>query len=325
MKNIFKNSKDLFSQEIMSSFFQRNCLLYLKADKLISLKIFPKKRISKNILVLYKLYLEKDKKFFQRNIWGKTMEKDQFKLLEYLSKTKVKKYLPNYFEYITPLKFSLSEEIAGESTRNLERNFSFWKENIAEIGQILVEFKKINFPPKTLKVYAKGEEKKFLKSSLKEIRDYSPKVWEKYKNLGIFYIKNLFSHCWKNYAFSFSHFDFQPSNVFYDKKGKTLKIVDFDFSRKFCPVLSLANFWVHFYVMTRYHFPKEKVLPLCDKLLQPYCRKSQLKRNFLECFNLFKLRAIIDIAQMTAATFKKPTQKSQRVFEKLDELLKICL
>lgn len=315
--------KSLFSQKIMFHFFERNCQSFFKADKLISLKIFPKKRIARNVVILYELFLFKNGKKLQKNIWGKTMKENQFKLLKFLAKTRVSKYLPNYFKYLTPLKFSLSEEMARESVRTFEKNFSFWEKNIARIGQALSEFQKIEFPEETLQIYTKNEEKKFLQCSLKKIKSYSFIAWGKYKFLGASYIKNLFSQCWKNSLFSFSHFDFQPSNLFYDKKGKNLKVLDFDFARKFHPALDLANFWVHFYVMSRYYFSKEKTFHLCDKFLQPYLKKSKFKKNSLYCFDLFRLRAIIDIAQMTAAAFKKPSQKSKKVFEKLDEISKI--
>lgn len=77
-----------------------------------------------------------------------------------------------------------------------------------------------------------------------------------------------------------------------------------------------------------------KSLFLCDKLLRGFLDKFQKKkftpfrnRKFLTginvCFDVFKLRAVIDIAQITASAFKKPSQESQKVFEKLDEILKL--
>ncbi len=318
----------------MSRFFERNCRPYFKTDKLISLKISPKKIISKNIVVLYKITFLKNKKIFQRNVWGKTMGKNQFRLLNFLSQSGVSRYLPNYFGYMASLNFSLSEEVSGKAVRNLEKDFYFWKRNIAKFSQILFDFQELKIPNSLLKTYTKDEERRFVRDSFTKIKRYSSSVWKKYRVLENFYLEKLFSRCWKENFFSFSHFDFQPSNIFYDKKEKAIKVLDFDLSRNFHPALDLANFWVHFYLMSRYHFSKRKALFLCDKLLQGFLEKSQKKnfapfRNgkfltgFSVCFDVLKLRAVIDIAQITASAFKKPCQKSLKVFEKLNEILKL--
>lgn len=241
--NLFpKESKELFSQKTMSRFFERNCRPYFESDKLISLKISPKKRISKNIIVLYKLSLLKNKKIFQKNIWGKTMKENQFRLLNFLSQTEISRYLPDYFGYMASLDFSLSEETSGKPIRNFEKDFYFWKRNIAKFGQALFDFQKPKIPNDLLKTYTKNEERRFVRNFFKRIKKYSLSAWGKYKFLEKIYLKKLFSQCWKEKIFSFCHFGFQPGNVFYNEKEKDIKILDLDLSRNFHPALDLANF-----------------------------------------------------------------------------------
>lgn len=320
-----RESKTLFSQKIMSSFFKGKCQTYFGADKLVSLRIFPKKTLSGNILILYRLSLSKKRKKLSKDIWGKTIKERQLRLLKFFAKTKIGKYLPNYFEYLPSLKFSLSEDIGGKQIRLFEKNFSFWEKNISKFSQILGEFQKTKIPATFLKTYTINEEKKYIRDSLKKIRNYSPEEGKKYKELKNYYLKNSFPKCWTKKLFFFSHFDFQPSNIFYIERTKNFVLLDFDLAKKFHPAMDLANFWVHFYVMTRYHFSQKRVLWLCDKFLQPYFQKTKLKRGFPHCFSLFRLRTILDIAQITASVFKTPSEESQKVFDKLDELLKICL
>ena len=315
----------LFSQKIMNPFFLKRCQTYFGADKLISLRIFPKKTLSRNILILYRLSLSKKRKKLSKNIWGKTIKERQFRLLRFFAKTKIGKYSPNYFEYLPSLKFGFSEDIEGKQIRSFEKKFSFWEKNISKFSQILAEFQKTKIPATFLKTYTINEEKKYIRDSLKKIRNYSPEEGKKYKELKNYYLKNLFTRCWTKNFFSFCHFDFQPSNIFYIKRTKNFVLLDFDSSKKFHPAIDLANFWVHFYVMARYHFLQKKVFSLCDKFLQPYFQKTKLKKGFVDCFSLFRLRTILDIAQITASVFKRPSKESQKVFDKLDELLKICL
>ena len=262
------------------------------------------------------------------------MEKNQFRLLKFLSQTEAGRYLPDYFKYITSSNFSFSEEASGEPIRNFEKDFYFWKRNIAKFGQILFDFQKPKIPNSLLKAYTKNEEKRFVKNSFKRIKEYSLSVWRRYKFLEKIYLKKLFSLCWEEKIFSFCHFDFQPSNIFYDKKEKAIKVLDLDLSRNFHPALDLANFWVHFYLMSRYRFSRIKSLFLCGKLLEGFLEKFQKKSfgpfknqsfpaRFDICFDVFKLRTVIDIAQITAPVFKKPSRKSEKVFRKLEEILKL--
>jgi thiamine kinase-like enzyme len=320
-----QENKSLFSQKIMNSFFKRKCKIYFGADELVYLKIFPKKTLSKNILILYELSLLKKGKKFSKNIWGKTIKKNQFQLLKFLAGTKVGKYIPNYFGYLPSLKFAFSEDIKGKQVRVFEKKFSFWDKNISKIGQLLAEFQNKKIPATFLKIHTINEEKKCIQGWLQKIENYSPKEGKKYKKIKNYYIKNLSNKCWLKRYFSFNHFDFQASNIFYIKKTKSLALLDFDLSKKFHPATDLANFWVHFYIMARYHFSQKRVLSLCDKFLQTYLKKTKTKKDFTECFNLLRLRTILDIAQITASVFKKPSEESQKVFNKLNELLKICL
>lgn len=317
-----KEQKDLFSEDKMSGFFGKNCRLFFDADRLISTKIIPQKRIAKNIVILYKLLLSKNGKKFYKNVWGKTMERDQYELIDFLSKSEVKNHLPRYFEYLFPLKFSLSEEVEGKPIRKFEKKFSFWQKNVSKIGKLLAEFQNLKIPKKILKVYTKGEEKKHLQSSFEKIHNYSKLPGNRYRALGEFYFKQSFSQCWAKRYFSFNHFDFQPSNILYAKESDSFVVLDFDLAKKFSPALDLANFWVHVYVMLRYNFSKEKTLLICDKFLKSYLYYSKEEKKRIGCFDVFKMRAIIDIAQITADVFKKPSGESQKVFDKLDELLK---
>jgi thiamine kinase-like enzyme len=118
------------------------------------------------------------------------------------------------------------------------------------------------------------------------------------------------------------HFDFQPGNIFYGTKTEDFYLLDFDLCEKFHPAVDLANFLSHFYVMSRYHFPKTMV----ENLILSFIKSEAIKsKNWRKDINIFKLRSVIDIAQITAASFKKPSDDSRKVFEKLDELIKICL
>lgn len=325
MSFFLKKTKDLTSQKVMESFFKSKCLEYFGVKDLISLKIFPKKTLSGNILIFYKLSFFKKGKRFSKNIWGKTIKERQFNLLKFLAKTKVKRHIPNYFDYFPHLKFSLSEDIGGKSARLFEQNFSFWKRNLSKIAKVLVKFQEIEIPDVFLKSYSKNREKEFVRDVLEKIKSYSLRDVKKYEKIKNYYIKNLFSKCWKKNLFSFCHFDFQPSNTFYVKKTRNFVLLDFDLAKKFHPALDLANFWVHFYVMARYHFSQKKVLSLCDKFLRSYFKEIGFNKNLVSCFYLFRLRTILDIAKITSSVFGKPSKESQKVFDKLNELIKICL
>jgi tRNA A-37 threonylcarbamoyl transferase component Bud32 len=319
-----KKIEDLLSKEEMKYFFEKKVKDYFFAKKLISLKIFPKKTLSKNTLILYKLSLLKKNKKISKKIWGKTTKEGEFRLLNFFSKKEVGKYFPKCLEYFPSLKFCLFEDVEGKSIRFFRKNLSFWEKNISKISQILSKIQKTKIPPSLLKVHTKEKEKVFLENWLKKIRNYSSKEEKKYQRIKNYYFKNLSSKCWKERSFTFCHFDFQPSNIFFIKKNKSFVILDFDLAERFHPALDLANFWVHFYVMSRYYFSQKKVLWLCGKFLNSYFQNKPSK-NFLSYFNLFRLRTILDIAQITASVFKKPCLESERVFEKLDEILKICL
>jgi hypothetical protein len=317
-----KRREDLFSVGKMEPFFGGNCSRFFSIKKLVSLKILPKKRIAKNPVILYELVLSDGKKRIKKLIWGKAVSARQKKLLDSLAKKGFSRHLPKRICYLRNLNFDFSEDIKSKAARELQNNFSFWGKNISEIANVLLLLQKLGISGNLVKNHSLAEEKVFLKNSLRRIKKYSPSVYRKYIQLAEKYQKVLALIPKDRMNSVLCHFDFQPGNIFYNQAGKNFYILDFDLCEKFHPALDLANFLSHFYVMSRYRFGKKMVKKFISDFMESDIMKSI---SWREDIDVFKLRSIIDIAQITAASFGKPSVDSKKVFEKLDELLKICL
>lgn len=316
-----RTKENLFSLEIMGGFFSQNCRSFFGADELTDIKILPQKRIAKNIVILYELVLRENGKKIKKRVWGKTMPKKIFQLFNFFSKTKARNCVPKYFKYIDPLSFSLSEDVGGKTVREFDKNIAFWEKNIGKIGILLATLQKAGIPRNILKNYSKKDEERFMEDSLKKIKKYSVSAGDNYGILAGKYL-HLAQKCFGGKNFIFSHFDFQPSNILYNKAQRSFYVLDFDLTKNFHPALDPANFSVHIYVMIRYRYAEEKAKKIAGLFLDSYLSNSQFKKSELKrCLDIFKLRAVTDIAQMTANTFKKPSRDSRKVFKILNEIL----
>jgi thiamine kinase-like enzyme len=317
-----KKNKDLFLKEKMGSFFQDNCRRFFSCDKLVSLKILPQKRIAKNSVIVYDLMMLRGKERIKKRVWGKTISEKQMKLLDYLSLKGYSSHLPKKVAYLENLKFGFSEDINALATRKFQQKMSFWEKNMANIAKMIFLLQNLDVSKSMVENRSLAKERSFFKKSLENIKKYSPGILKKYDALAKAYLAAL-SLVKKNVMNSvLCHFDFQPGNVFYGKEGGKFYLLDFDLCEKFYPALDLANFLSHFYVMSRYHFPKARV----EKFILNFVGSPLIKsKSWKKDMNIFKIRPIIDMAQMTAVFFKKPTHDSKKVFEKLDELINLCL
>ena len=318
MPSDLKDKKDLLSSKKMAGFFQENCGPFFDAQEVLSLEILPKNRISKKLIILYKLKLSKDGKKISQNVWGKQAESASLSFLADISKGQMKNHIPKIITSLDNLDFFLMMEVEGAPIRNFEKDFSFWSEKAPNIIDILKKFQLS--PSQYLKNHALLEEKSFVELSLEKIKSYSPALAERYNLLAEDYLVALAPLCPKDKFFP-CHFDFQPGNVFYDKNKNNFCLLDFDLSQNFVKTADLANFWTHLYVMLRYHFSEEKTDKICEKFLEAYLVEESQKEEIIREFNVMKMRAAIDIAQMTTSAFLKPSAESNEVFSKLEELL----
>ena len=313
--------RDLQNSEKVSRFMQEEGFFAAEKNRAVGLEIFPKKTLSKNKLILYRLVFSRGAEKFKKNIWGKTASAKQAKLVKVLSRGSAAPHVPFYLKYLKHLKFIFSEGIQGDSLRSFEKNLTFLGKNISAVGSMLADFQNARIPPGVLGNYSRAQEQRFLEKSLSEIRNYSISAGGEFEKIARNYSEKVFSVCWNEKKFCFAHFDFQASNIFYSGEEKRFYLLDYDLAGNFNPALDAANFWVHLYVMSRYHFSRNETLRLCGKFLAGYLGKSKLKKEAKTCFGAFVQRAVIDIGKITASVFQKPSEESKAVFAKLSEIM----
>lgn len=185
------------------------------------------------------------------------------------------------------------------------------REGIAKSAQWLLKFH--NLKIENQKIFPSNnliEEKEF-KHYLEIARKLFPNnYYQKIKRI-LFQIHNH-TKLYSKKQISLIHGDFQPSNIIFNKRNKTLTVIDFDWTCIGDPLSDVGNFLIQFDYYSASVLKKTEIINLKKIFLNSYLHKIFF-RNLAQRINLYQAKFAIQRIIFNAEFLLPPNSKPENI------------